>query len=159
VLADPTAPIASPAPIDRELLEAAASEVVADVLPGEVSVAVSQYVNACIASGDCVGPPGEPGATGAPGRPPTPGEVASAVAAVCESEIDCTVTDDEIVAAVVAFCGQESQPCGHGWTEAEIYRIANHAVIDYLSGRGIWCPPLRDFPRDDPFGPCYVSVG
>lgn len=157
------------AEIDRVELEKAARDVITEVLPGEVAGEVDSkvglYVAQCVRSGDCVGPagelgpPGEPGQPGADGRTPSPVDIQAAVVAVCAATIDCEVTSDEIAAAVAAYCAQDGEPCGHRWTEAEIYKIANRATIDYLSGRPIWCPAENDVPNDQPFGPCYVSVG
>ena len=163
VVKDPTI-VEPPEPISPAKLEMAARTALAAVMPREVSGAVSRYVALCAASGDCKGPagtpgpPGEPGASGSDGRPPTPGEVQTAVLTVCSAELDCEATPDEIAQAVAAYCGQAGDPCGR-WTEAEILTLATRATIEYLSGRPVYCPPLRDFPRDEPFGPCYVTSG
>jgi hypothetical protein len=159
--------VAPPAPIDATALEQAARDVMADVIPGAVASAVDRYVAACVASGECVGPPGTPGTPGPPGEDgsdgddgstPGPDDVAAAVLAVCASELDCTATGEEIAAAVTAYCGAETDPCGR-WTEAEILALATRATIDYLHVHPFWCPPKDEFEPGEPIGPCWASKG
>lgn len=129
-----------PEPVDAEMLREAIDSAMSELLPGEVSESVRQYVDMCVESGDCVGPTGPPGAAGpqgAPGAPPSPGQVAAAVLDVCATELDCVVTDDEIAQAVADYCGQASQPCGHRWSEKDIYDIAKKAAGSFR----VSCPP------------------
>lgn len=156
--AEPAVPGEEPPVIDGAALEQAAQTVLARVLPGVVaeqtSSAVSAYVQACVASGDCKGEDGET---------PGPGEVAAAVIAACRQSLDCEATADEVAEAVGAYCSQDSQPCGGRWTEREIYRIAVDAAQkvlgDWAYGREWWCPPEDSIVDDQPFGPCYTSSG
>lgn len=171
VLEDPSLVI-PPKPISSAALQLAARTALADVLPDEIPPAVDQavsgYVAACVASGDCVGPAGpagprgpsgDDGAPGAPGLPPTPADVSAAVSAACAATLDCEATPDEVAAAVVTYCTQPDQPCGARWTEKQILNLATRATVDYLSGRGIWCVSEDSVSDDQPFGPCYVSSG
>ena len=74
--------------------------------------------------------------------------------------------------AVAAFCsedacdgpagppGEQGPPGepGGGVTPEEAEAIASRVVVEYLSGRAIWCYPEPQASLTI-FGPCYVSSG
>jgi hypothetical protein len=153
--------------ISSAQLEESTRAVLADMLPPEVAAAVgpavASYVNLCVAVGDCVGPAGPVGATGQDGNDPSPAQVTAAVIEACRFTLDCEVSDQDVIDAVATYCGLESQPCGHRWTEDEIRRLASQeadkAIAEWSSGRPWWCVPEDEVPNDQAFGPCYASVG
>lgn len=142
----------------------------------QLAVVVADAFDACIASGGCVGPPGEAGEDGAAGEPGKPGvdgidgidgsdaeppsitDLALAVAAACQTSLDCEATPQEVAEAVAAFCGQDTEPCGRRWSEREIELIALRVVTEYAFAHPAVCPPLNEIDPDEPFF-CPLSNG